>query len=187
MRYYYEIMEELLSIPEYKVIADFAYIIHASNERLLTRDEQTWKSYYDFFTQEYLNSKADTLRNNFDTATLYSAEDTTGFIVMIQTQKEDSLSEATAKTNLKEISESNFLNMDLKVRLFSYREQKQNTLYSIWSFDRESEAIQCRNHIMEKFPELKSDIFYITMNNYLTMSREGNTEDYMAFYDATYM
>ena len=186
MRYYDEIMSELLSTPEYDTITDRAYIIHGSNERLLTRDEETWKSYYNFFTQEYLNSKADTLRNNFDTATLYSAKDTIGFIVCIQTQKQDSLSEATAKSNLMEITESHFPNMDLKVRLYSYREQKQNTLYSIWSFDRESEAIQCRNHIMEKFPELKSDIFYITMNNYLTMSREGNTEDYMAFYDATY-
>lgn len=188
MKYYDEIQSQVLSYPAFSSLENKIFAIHNYNANLLRSSKNSpWKIYYDFFEEEYLNTRTDSLRNNFDKSLLYSSEDTRGFNVCIMTTKQDSSAEAAAINNIMAFNKTHYNSDNLRTSAWPFNEQKDITVYLISILQSESDAVAYRNKIRIIYPELEnSEIFYINWSNYMTMRSEENVEDYLSFFKATY-
>ena len=183
MEYYHKLMAMLQSNATYASLAHSSYIIHNHNANLI-RQNSSWKAYYNFFTAAYIENRDTTLRNDFDTATLYSDQDSSGYYICFSATTKDSTDIAAAKENIKSFNRLHFHNHSLSVYYMTLQEEKNKTLYSIASFQEQSVALDYLNKMSEHFSLVKPEIFLISRSNYMTLLSEGTTADYQKYYIA---
>ncbi len=182
MEYYKKLMDLFLSYPSYVSLKNSSYIIHNSNASLMR--QSSWKDYHAFFKEAYLSKEKNAFRNNFDPATLYSDQDTTGYYICFSADTKDSTDVAAARENIKSFNRLHYGDLSLRVFPMSLQEERNKTLYSISSFQKKSLALEYLHKITEHFALSASEVFYISRSNYFTLLQEETTEEYMQFYTA---